>query len=418
MIRCEANEYQIKERVQLAIERDVPLYLIVLATKPCYIKLAPLVREAVTQNLPFLLVDTGHHYSPELTGAARDFEIDGLVHFRLEIRGSILQRTSHLASKCELLADYLLPLTAGRVPVVPLVSGDTSTSAAFPFFWYLQTGVRCFHIEAGLRSRTPFHSSQPSLRDLQRQSERRWLIARDDPFPEGLDTRMSSVAASRLYAPVDINRLELVREGYSHEEIVRSGSLSADAVSEGEKRSSVLQKPGKALRFDVHRRENMSLARLDAIVGAASEFSRCGNEVEFVLTNQVKIHFDRYKDARDYRGELSRAGVDCCEIIPSYLDFLGELNRGRYQAIVTDSGGMQEETAILGAKCATVRYSTDRPETVTDFASNLLVPPVSKELLIDGICWWLSQPGSSATEPYGKNVSNLIVSDLLCQSAN
>ncbi len=408
-----ADMDRLADKIGRARARGLPLFLLIIATKPCYIKLAPVILEAKRQDVPLVTIDTGHHYSDELTGAARDFAITAEIDLYLNIRGSMLERTSELALRCQELAALLARLGAPLPSTYPVVSGDTSTSATFPLFWYLETGARCMHIESGLRSRSPFPNRDITLQDVQMQRDSKWVVVPDEPFPEGIDTRVTSVVARRLYAPLDNNRAELVREGYRESDILITGSLSADAVaaSLADGQTAFDGVASRRLRFDVHRRENMTPDRLEAIMGAAIALVSDGFQVEFVLTNQIKLAFERHQE-RGFRRRLEAAGVECRPIMPSYTGFLRSVASGRYRALVTDSGGLQEECAILGVPCCTLRYSTDRPETVLRFGGNILAPPSDDRLIVGTLAWFLDQRMPKAGAVYGSEVAKTIVSDL------
>lgn len=412
------NSDRLASTIALARGQSLPLPLLIIATKPCYIKLAPLIRAARQRGLPLITVDTGHHYSEELTGAGRDFGIVDDIDFNLNIRGTILGRSAELALKCEEMADLLRKFGADVRDTVPLVSGDTSTSATFPLFWYFETGARCVHIEAGLRSRSPFLDEVPNVAAVRNQAAASWTLVPDDPFPEGVDTRVTSTVARRLFAPLANNADELMREGYVKRDILVTGSLSADAVAAIH---VPLQEPldrerGSRLRFDVHRRENMTPNRLEAIVDGASRLSRDGYVVSFVLTNQIKLAFERLSD-HHFHKRLDAAGVECAAITPSYATFLRSVGSRHYCALVTDSGGLQEESAILAVPCCTLRFSTDRPETVRTLRTNILAPPVSGPLIADTVKWFIQLPVPVWEAPYGTAVADCIVDDILAMAS-
>src|SRR6185369_15640523 len=140
--------------INLANQEGRPLFLLVVATKPCYIKLASLAFALQRKGVPFLLVDTGQHFDPVLTGAKEELNYQHLISVNLCIKGDLLERTVDLAHKIRWLAQELRAAGLSESPI-PVVSGDTSSAALFPIFWYLQTGCRSVHVEAGLRSFGP-----------------------------------------------------------------------------------------------------------------------------------------------------------------------------------------------------------------------------------------------------------------------
>ncbi|MDM5175745.1 UDP-N-acetylglucosamine 2-epimerase [Massilia sp. DJPM01] len=410
--------------VAQARELGQPVYLLVIATKPCYIKLASLVKELRERAAPALMVDAGQHYDVVLTGAAQEFGYLSEIDVFLDIRGTILGRTAALATQVERLHGYL-QAQSETTRFIPVVSGDTSTSGTFPVFWYLHTGIRSIHVEAGLRSLSPFAPGQPVAHEtVLAQADLAWRVEPDEPFPEALDSRLTSVASSLLLAPVGRNRDSLLREGYAPAAIRMSGSLSADAVrlagAQGGSDQLARLYPGLAgkrwLRVDLHRRENMSPARLNSVVDALCRLAGQGLPVIFILTNQFNFAQERHPE-QQFRQRLERGGVHCHPLWPSYVDVIAFLRSPDCLAIYTDSGGLQEEANILGVPCMTCRYSTDRPETILDCRSNLLIPPDSAELVYRAVLHCLEQGRAGAWRDlgqslYGEHVARTIVDHL------
>jgi len=408
-----------------ALERRCPVYLLIIATKPCYIKLASLVKVLRERAIPTLVIDAGQHYDSVLVGAAQEFSYVDEIDIFLEIRGTLLARTGALALQTERLHEHLSSRWAA-LRFVPIVSGDTSTSGTFPIFWYLQTGIRTIHVEAGLRSQSPFDAAEPpSFDSIVGQTNAPWHVVADEPFPEGADTRLTSVVSSLLLAPVQRNVDSLLAEGYSPRLIRTTGSLSADAVRLARPEFAAhdiarlhpeLDADRRWLRVDIHRRENMTLARLRAVVGALCRLAGEGLSIIFIVTNQFRFAMKRHS-GEDFLGRLTRAGVHCHDLWPSYLDVVAFLASERCLALYTDSGGLQEEAQVLGVPCMTCRFSTDRPETILDTDGNLLIPPVESALIARAIAWRLgrsqrARPGEERPLLYGDHVAESIAGHL------
>ncbi|SEE62732.1 UDP-N-acetylglucosamine 2-epimerase (non-hydrolysing) [Rhizobiales bacterium GAS191] len=382
------DAHRIGRAVEHANAQGRPLYLIVLATKPCYIKLASLVLECMALDVPFLLIDSGQHYDPDLTGAKQELGYEHLVAAGLGVRGTLIERAAQLAHGVAALTERLRECGI-RIPVVPVVSGDTSTAALFPQFWYFANGMRSVHVEAGLRSLGP-HCPQgwDALDDLSEQLDCSWQRFRDEPFPETVDTGLASVVSDLLLAPVQRNVDQLVREDYSADRIACVGSLSSDAVRLAlalPSSVSIFERyprlaVGRWLRVDLHRRENMTPPRLEAVLEGLARLSAQGVPIVLVKTNALMGALHQHGLA----GLLERAvrlGVAVHELWPRYADVVGFLASPHCLAVYTDSGGLQEEANILGVPCITCRFSTDRPETVLDAKTNLLLPPLSADFV-------------------------------------
>jgi len=422
------NRNMIIEACASANREGRPLYLVILATKPCYIKLASLIHSLLQRGVPFLLIDTGQHYEAVLSNAKIEFEYHQSISVYLNIRGGLLSRTADLAHKLQWLANELV--SAGlRQPPIPIVSGDTSTAALLPSLWYLLTGYRSVHVEAGLRSSGPEMSWEwQDLHRLLSQRETRWRRFRDDPFPEGIDTTLASVASDLLFAPVERNAKNLVEEGYDTEQIHVVGSLSADAVhlalsgdtSDVESGLSPELFNGKWLRVDIHRRENTTAERLRAIVHGVAQFSDNGAKVVLIRSNALDAALQRNAEEDLLQALRGHSGFVIHSLWPSYRDVIRFINSANCLGVFTDSGGLQEEANVLGIPCVTCRYSTDRPETVLESASNILLPPNSPNLIANGLQSVFSSdparvwPDLDKHGLYGKNVGARIA-DILSQ---
>ena len=419
------NDRLLREAVAAANDSGRPLFLVALATKPCYIKLAGLAKALAGQDVPHLLLDVGQHYEPLLTGAREEFSYDHLIAIHLQIRGGMLERTADMALKLKLLA-LELRRRGLRTPPIPVVSGDTSTAAFLPLFWYLLTGYRSVHVEAGLRSSGPAARWEwRGLEQLLSQRQAPWLKDRDTPFPEAFDTTVASTACDLLLAPVQRNADNLLNEGYDPAKMVVVGSLSADAVSlasgvAAPQASPQLEelKEGRWLRVDIHRRENMTPLRLTAILRGLSRFAGSGGKLVLVMSNALRTAIERH-NLHDLLRRLQRCeGVLVQDLWPSYFHVISFLKSPNCLAIFTDSGGLQEEANILGVPCITCRFSTDRPETVLDGETNILLPPADEELIAAGLESILSArpervfAGLPDSNLYGERVGERITTEL------
>lgn len=419
------DETMIRTAIARSNATGRPLFLIVLATKPCYIKLASLIFACRENALSFIVVESGQHYEAILTGASRELGYEDLIAVSLDIRGSLLEQAAQLARKIGALGEWLRQWGARR-PVVPVVSGDTATAAFFSQFWYLGQGTRAVHVEAGLRSVRPvIPGDWERIADITRQAERPWQPERDEPFPEGIDTVLASVASHLLLAPVARNVDNLVREGYPLEQIRRVGSLSSDAVRQAlakRETASIFKKyprlgSGCWLRVDLHRRENMIPSRLKAVLGALARLCADGLLVVLIRTNALQSAIRQYR-LLPLLEEAQRCGLWVQDLWPSYIDVVTFLSSPYCLAVYTDSGGLQEETHILGVPCLTCRFSTDRPETILDARTNLLLPPYSIEFIYKGVLSILASdkdeiwPDLDGEHLYGNEVGHCIATIL------
>lgn len=410
MIRCRIFE----EAMDRAASLGRPLYLLFIATRPCFVKLGPLINALRCEKVPHVIVDSGQHFESYLRSPIDEFGYSEQIGATMEMRGSLLYRTSQLAEQIEALANRM---SVRNTPVIPIVSGDTLTAGLVPLFWYYKTSRRAVHIEAGLRTLRPLvnwsdlHGSR-----ITAQRDARWERADDEPFPEAMDSRVASQASGLLFAPIDLNARNLRREGHSKEEIRITSSLSADAVNlSTEAYIQTLPERG-LIRVDLHRRENMRLDRLLAVIATLRDLCRRGAAAMLVRTNAIKAAISKFQ-LQDELDQAESSGLIIEDPLGSYSMFLDRLKSGYYSMLWTDSGGLQEESSVLGVRCATCRFGTDRPETVWA-GTNLLVPPLSAEFCISTMNWLFSAqvkevwPGLGKNCPYSIGASARIVNYL------
>lgn len=413
----------VSKAVAWANARDRPLYLVMLGTRPCYIKLASLARALTDQDVPFLLVESGQHHDSILVSAKREFGYEHLVGVTLNARGPLLEFASQTFLRVGELAGLLGGLNLKHAPI-PVVSGDTATAAYVPQAWYLRFGVRSVHVEAGLRTLGPVSlevcMQDDSEADLQRSLP--WIPIADEPFPEAACSRLASQVSRLFFAPVQRNRDFLLSEGCGGDAIEIVGSLSADAVTlRPTHEIGGVPEPctkGEWIRVDLHRRENMTAQKLNAVFGAIELLGKKGLRTLLVLSNALVGALDRFS-LWSSLDRIAKAGCLIHEPWVSYRSVTDFFRSGRCIAVYTDSGGVQEETCILGVPCFTCRFGTDRVETVLDFKSNLLVPPTTADQVATALMRGLSATSSSSANrrigspnPYGTDVGNRIASIL------
>jgi UDP-N-acetylglucosamine 2-epimerase (non-hydrolysing) len=168
---------------------------------------------------------------------------------------------------------------------------------------------------------------------------------------------------------------------------------------------------------DIHRRENLTPERLETIFSGLSMLAKC-YPIEFVVTKTMQAC-----KGLSWREEqlclLRSSGIGVSLQNPSYLEVVRFLCSSKCLALYTDSGGLQEESCILGVPCMTCRFETDRPETVTEFETNLLIPPISPQYIYESIdtCLCLDKtqvwPGLGISQKaYGENVGQKTVAHL------
>ena len=166
---------------------------------------------------------------------------------------------------------------------------------------------------------------------------------------------------------------------------------------------------GQWLRVDIHRRENLTPRRFKAIVETTRDLVKKGYNVNFIEMSATRNALDYYK-MRDIMNKLRKyKNFLHTNVWPEYANVVEFFESKNCLAALTDSGGVQEELNLIGKACLTCRISTDRPETVYDAKSNVLVPPISSNYMVRLIAHITNNAAlikkmGSAKKLYGSNV--------------
>jgi UDP-N-acetylglucosamine 2-epimerase (non-hydrolysing) len=245
--------------------------------------------------------------------------------------GSHAQQTAQIMASFEgVIEEY--------TPDLVVVYGDVNSTVAATLVCS-KLGVRVAHVEAGLRSF-------------------------DRSMPEEINRIVTDQLADLLFVPSQDGVANLLREGISTKKIYLVGNVMIDTLQrmlpEALKRIPA-DLPEKFLLVTLHRPSNVdNPVWLKSMLGALQSLS-VSTPVLFPVHPRTR---KRLEDAG-----LTSAGLHFLDPMP-YLEFLGLQTRAA--AVITDSGGIQEETSFLGVPCFTMRENTERPVTLT-LGTNVLV---------------------------------------------
>jgi UDP-N-acetylglucosamine 2-epimerase (non-hydrolysing) len=321
---------------------------VVLGTRPEIIKLGPVLRELAAWDIPYRLVHTGQHYSPNLDGIF--FEELGLGPPDVNLRAG---SGTHAEEVARILVGVEGELVNDR-PDAALVLGDTNSTLGGALA-ASKLHVPLGHIEAGLRSY-------------------------DRHMPEELNRVLTDHCADRLFAPTPKAQAILHKEGIADERVLLTGNTIVDAVRQNLElaRSKVdiadvfgLSSKGYVL-VTAHREENVDdPARLGGILdGLGRVRAALDMPVVYPMHPRTRKCLDRF-------GLSEPAGVTFTDPV-GFLEFLQLEANARI--VLTDSGGIQEETCVLGVPCVTLRDNTERPETL-EVGSNVLAGTSPERIL-------------------------------------
>jgi len=311
---------------------------IVLGTRPEIIKFSPIIRELERVGLDYFVLHTGQHYS---------YNMDKVFFEQLALRDAKsnldVGSGSHGKQTGKML-DGIEQVLMQEKPDVVLVEGDTNTVLAGALA-AAKLNIKVRHVEAGLRSY-------------------------DRSMPEEINRVLADHCSSFLFAPTEKSKAILLHEGIAKNRVYMVGNTVVDAVAQNleiaRSKNHVLEnfglESGKFLLATVHRQENVDDAkRFAGIIGGLQKV-----QAEFGVPLIYPIHPRAEKQLQEFG--LDPSGLRLVDPL-DYLDFLTLESNAKL--VLTDSGGVQEETCILGVPCVTLRDNTERPETL-DVGSNML----------------------------------------------
>ena len=304
----------------------------VVGARPNFMKAAP-VFLALQQRPGFTqtLVHTGQHYDANMSGVF--FRQLGLPapHFNLEVgSGSHAQQTATVISRFEAV------VMDGR-PDLVLVYGDVNSTVAAALVCS-KLLIPVAHVEAGLRSF-------------------------DRTMPEEINRLLTDQMADVLFTPSEDADDNLLREGIARNKIFRVGNVMIDSLvrllpAAMEKPAGL---PDRYALVTLHRPSNVDDSR------RLTELLDCLLEIDA----QLPVVFPVHPRTRQRLMECGKQASNLHLVDPApYIDFLAMQRAATI--VITDSGGIQEETTYLGVPCLTVRTNTERPITV-EVGTNVLV---------------------------------------------
>jgi UDP-N-acetylglucosamine 2-epimerase (non-hydrolysing) len=325
-------------------------WLVVAGARPNFIKIAPLLKAIQARNqatsrdahaIDCTLLHTGQHYDAAMSSVFfRDLGIPE-PDINLEIgSGSHAVQTANILQRFE-------PVCVREQPDWVVVVGDVNSTMACTLVCS-KLGIRVAHVEAGLRSF-------------------------DRTMPEEINRIVTDALADVLFTPSEDANRNLRAEGVSEDKIVFVGNIMIDALVahlDRARRSSVSRDldvgPKAFVYVTLHRPSNVDdPATLRAIVKELLD-----------LSEQVRVIFPVHPRTRIKLTELgmSPQGQGSLQLIEplGYLDSLWLTENAR--CVVTDSGGLQEESTFLQTPCLTLRANTERPVTITHGTNTLTTP--------------------------------------------
>ena len=322
----------------------------IVGARPNLPKIAPLLREMQRHpEIEPVLVHTGQHYDEKLSDVF--FRQMGIPEPQVNLE---VGSGSHAAQTAEILR-RIEPVLLERQPALVLVVGDVNSTIAVSLA-AVKLGIPVAHVEAGLRSF-------------------------DRTMPEEINRVLTDAIADYLFVTEEDAIEHLLKEGRPREAIHFVGNVMIDSlrhflpIAQKSAIGDELQLKNGASwgRFAVltlHRPANVDSAdKLGELLGAID-----------AIAAEIPVIFPVHPRTQNH---LKQAGIRHhaqLRLIPpvGYLDFLCLLSKATL--VLTDSGGIQEETTALGVPCLTLRENTERPITISQ-GTNLLVGTDPKKIV-------------------------------------
>lgn len=324
---------------------------LVVGARPNFMKIAPLYKEfgRYPKEFEVKLIHTGQHYDERMS----KFFFDDL---QLPHPDEYLEvgSDSHGAQTGKIMERYEKVLMKDK-PHLVLVAGDVNSTIACALD-AAKLHIKVAHLEAGLRSF-------------------------DHSMPEEINRLMTDSISDYLLTPSRDGDENLICEGIDPDKIYFVGNIMIDSLIqhlEKSKKSEILKeynlKPGKFALITLHRPSNVDIKEgLITILNAFEEISK-------LITLIFPIHPRSKKQIKSFNLEDKVKNIRNLILIEplGYYDFMKLQMNAKF--VLTDSGGIQEETTYFGIPCLTLRPNTERPITITQ-GTNKLVKLETQEII-------------------------------------
>ena len=315
---------------------------VVVGARPNQMKAAPLLRvlRSSEEFTPFL-VDTGQHYDHEMAGIFFEQFGMGTPDISLNVgSGSHGKQTANILERYE-------AVLLERKPDCVIVIGDVNSTVACSLA-ATKIGIPTVHLEAGLRSN-------------------------DRGMPEELNRIVTDHLCDMLWTPSPDGDENLANEGIDGEKVVRVGNIMIDTLIQMEplfRARDMKEELGiqhSHLVVTLHRPSNVDEESVLSLILA--QLSTLADQYTLVwpIHPRTKSRIESY----GLQSYIEHENIRCVPPL-GYVEFMSLVASSN--GVVTDSGGIQEETTYLGIPCLTVRPNTERPITISEGTNQLIAP--------------------------------------------
>ena len=319
-------------------ERDLTMKVLhVVGARPNFMKAAPVFRALASRGHEQILVHTGQHYDALMSDVFfKGLEIPNPDESLNVGSGSHAQQTASIMSLFE-------PVVLARRPDIVLVYGDVNSTVAAALVC-AKLGIRIGHVESGLRSF-------------------------DRAMPEEINRLITDQLADMLFTPSTDGDENLAREGIAREKIFFVGNVMIDTLIRFLPKADEIYPKLKA-ELSLNNYGLITLHRPSNVDDESTFLPML--QVLDSLSEKLPLIFPVHPRTRQkWSARLEQCNPNLRIIDPQgYLEFLALQKNAK--VVITDSGGIQEETTYLGVPCLTLRENTERPITITS-GTNVLI---------------------------------------------
>jgi len=318
----------------------------IVGARPNFMKIAPIIEvmNRHSDRIDQMLVHTGQHYDKKMSKAF----FDDLGMPKPDINLGVGSGT-HAVQTAKIMVEFE-KVCIREKPDLIIVVGDVNSTMACAIT-AKKLGIKVAHVEAGLRSR-------------------------DMSMPEEINRLCTDVLCDYLFTTDRFANENLKREGIPKEKIFFVGNVMIDTLMKHKKAAAKLDladrlglESGKYATLTMHRPSNVDdKDTLHGILEALTQISR-KLPIVFPIHPRTKKMADIFGLSHYFSSGGRVKGIWTTAPLP-YLDFL-HLNM-QAKMVLTDSGGLQEETTVLGIPCITMRENTERPITC-EIGTNVIV---------------------------------------------
>ncbi|MEZ4414465.1 MAG: UDP-N-acetylglucosamine 2-epimerase (non-hydrolyzing) [Gemmatimonadota bacterium] len=342
----------------------MPHIIHVAGARPNFMKIAPIVDAFAREGtLRQTLVHTGQHYDSAMSHIF--FDELGIPRPDVDLG---VGSASHAVQTARIMIEFEKVVLDSH-PDLVLVVGDVNSTVACALV-AAKLGVPVAHVEAGLRSF-------------------------DWGMPEEINRVVTDRLSDLLFTTEESGNHNLRAEGVPDERIHFVGNVMIDTLLAHRDRAlatGIVQqlgvKPGSYGVVTLHRPSNVdSLETLGPIAEALAHIAK-KRPILFPAHPRTRANLERFG--------LMEALGDVRILAPlGYLEFLGLTAQAGF--VLTDSGGIQEETTVLGVPCLTARPNTERPVTVTEGTNRLIEP--TRDAILDAVASLENAPVGGGRQP-------------------